>query len=460
MTGRAGSSRGMLGWAVASGVLLGAAYTLSPLTVLVLAGLPIGWRWVSRDLSERERHWLGLVLFVAVAVRLAAIAGLFLSASHAVPYANFFGDEEFFKRRSVWMRNIGLGVPISTADFIYAYDDVGRTSYLYIIAYLQAIVGNAPYGLQMLNVAVYVTGMLALYRLVRPVYGGLAALGGLVLLLFLPSMFAWSISALREAPYMCAGALEVVAAVCVFRTHGWRRAAAIVALAGCGVIQQGLRDGGIAMLIGGGVGGLVLATLIPRPRLLFASVIAAVLVAAAVANRPAVQQRASALVYTVTYKHWGQVVTPGYTYKLLDPDIYPDRSRLLRLTRPEVERYVLRASAAYLIVPAPWQIESRAALAYLPEQVLWYVLAALAPIGLWVGFRRDVLVTSVVACHAATASLMVALTGGNIGTLVRHRGLALPYLVWLSALGAVEVARWLLARRAHTSPMLTPLEIW
>ena len=30
----------------------------------------------------------------------------------------------------------------------------------------------------------------------------------------------------------------------------------------------------------------------------------------------------------------------------------------------------------------------------------------------------------------------MALTGGNIGTLVRHRGLALPYLIWLSAVGA------------------------
>jgi hypothetical protein len=34
------------------------------------------------------------------------------------------------------------------------------------------------------------------------------------------------------------------------------------------------------------------------------------------------------------------------------------------------------------------------------------------------------------------------LTGGNIGTLVRHRGLALPYLIWLAAAGAAAVIRW------------------
>ena len=32
----------------------------------------------------------------------------------------------------------------------------------------------------------------------------------------------------------------------------------------------------------------------------------------------------------------------------------------------------------------------------------------------------------------------MALTSGNVGTLVRHRGLALPYIVWLSAVGIIS----------------------
>ena len=39
------------------------------------------------------------------------------------------------------------------------------------------------------------------------------------------------------------------------------------------------------------------------------------------------------------------------------------------------------------------------------------------------------------------AILIVALTSGNIGTLIRHRSLALLYLIWLSALGAHEGVR-------------------
>ena len=37
------------------------------------------------------------------------------------------------------------------------------------------------------------------------------------------------------------------------------------------------------------------------------------------------------------------------------------------------------------------------------------------------------------------AAALVAVTSGNVGTLIRHRGLALPYLVWLSAAGAAAL---------------------
>lgn len=442
-------SRGRLGWAIAAGAILGVAYTLSPLAVLILGSATVIWPWASRDLSERERHWLSVVLLTAVVIRVAAIAAVFLSASPSMPYANLFGDEDFFKRRSLWLRNIGLGIPISTADFLYAFDDVGRTAYLYVLAFVQAVVGDAPYGMLMLNGAIYLIGVLALYRLARAAYGGLAALGGLTVLLFLPSLFAWSISALKEPPYICLGGLQIVAAVAMVRGHGWwRRVCAGVCVLSCALALQAVRDGGLILAACGVGGGLIMAALVIRRRWLVASIVVVPLLAFAVVRQPFVQRRIPDVVYAVAYKHWGQVLTPGYTYTLLDPEFYDmnRREALRTLTAPQIGRYVVRAFAAYAIVPAPWQIDSTSALAYLPEQIIWYVVALLAPVGAWAGLRRDPLVTSLLICHAATAVLMVALTGGNVGTLVRHRGLALPFIVWLSALGAVELAGWVVGR--------------
>lgn len=457
-------ARGPWRLAAVAGAIIGLAYTLSPLTVLVLAALPPLWRSVGRDLSDRERRWLAVVLWVAVAVRLIAISGLFLSADSSRPFANFFGDEEFFKRRSIWMRNIGLGVPIAGPDVIYAFDDVGRSLHLYVLAYLQAVVGNAPYGILVLNALIYTAGALAMYRLVRPAYGGLAALGGLTLLLFLPSLLTWSISALKEAAYMCVGATEVVAATSVLRARRmWSRLLAAAATVACAFVLQGLRDGGMAMAAIGVGGGLAASLVITRPRLLLASLVALPLVLVIALNRPAAQLRVWSAVHEAAFKNWGYINTPGYTYKLLDPRFYPARGDILTMTPPEAARFVLRAVVDYVTVPLPWSIESRAALAFLPEQIVWYGLIALVPVGIWTGLRRDAVITSLLVAHAAAAALMVALTGGNVGTLVRHRGLALPYIVWLSALGGIELTRMLLAhtRVPHDSAgAAIPTKAW
>jgi len=66
---------------------------------------------------------------------------------------------------------------------------------------------------------------------------------------------------------------------------------------------------------------------------------------------------------------------------------------------------------------------------------------ALVPFGFYAGLKRDVVVTCMLAAHAAAAMGIVALSSGNIGTLIRHRSLALLYLVWLSAVGAHELLR-------------------
>ena len=105
----------------------------------------------------------------------------------------------------------------------------------------------------------------------------------------------------------------------------------------------------------------------------------------------------------------------------------------------EAGRFLARALVSYVTVPLPNQIYSTAALAFIPEQIAWWMLVALAPVGLVFAMRRDVLTASLLVMHGVVAALPVALTGGNIGTLVRHRGFALPYLIWISVVGACEL---------------------
>lgn len=436
-----------LRWAVIAGIAIGFAYTLSPLTVIFAALLLPLWRWASAGLTGTERRWLMAIFFLAVALRLAAIGGLFLSADPSIPYANFFGDEEFFKRRTTWLRNLGMGIPISPADYFYTFDETGDTGYLYVLTYVQALFGLAPYGVHVMNAVFYLTAAFTLYRFLRPSFGGAATLIGLSVLLFLPSLFSWSISALKEPLYFFVAAMNIIAVVNMVRTRSWigRVLALTIVVIGSWLLQS-LREGGLAISAVGVVGGLTLSLLVQRPRLLLASVIAAPIVVTLAFTQPRVQEAAFTVVRQAAYKHWGHVNTAGLTYKNLDEHLYRDRSSIATMTAPEAGRFVARALVNYVMVPQPWRIESRAALAFLPEQMIWYLLILLVPLGALAGVQRDPLVASLLIAHGAAVSLIVALSGGNVGTLVRHRDLSLPFLAWLAGLGAATAAHALLAR--------------
>jgi hypothetical protein len=88
--------------------------------------------------DEAERRILTAMLVTAIGLRLVVIAGLFASTDHAsVPFGTFFGDEDYFIKRSIWLRNLALDVPISLADVRYAYDDAIQTSFVWMLAALR-----------------------------------------------------------------------------------------------------------------------------------------------------------------------------------------------------------------------------------------------------------------------------------------------------------------------------------
>ena len=354
-----------------------------------------------------------------------------------MPFASFFGDEEYFIRRATWLRNVALGIPIHSADLIYAFDDYSYTHYLYVIAFVEALVGFAPYGLKIISAAMYLGGAVVLFRLARRAYGSGAALAGLLVVLFLPSLFAWSIAALKEPPYFLVGALACSVAVTTMRTRSIaRRIAGLLFLVLAAGLLQSIRDGGLIIAVIGLGGGMLFGWLARRPWAALAFAVVVPIAVFGMLSRPAVQLRAMQEVRRAAKLHWGHVNTPGYSFKSLDPELYPERSSIDRMSRGATGRYLVRSAVEYLTVPRPWTIESRAALAFVPELMFWYCILALLPFGLVVALRRDALVTTVLGAYAFALAALVAVTGGNIGTLVRHRGLALPYLIWLSAVGA------------------------
>jgi Dolichyl-phosphate-mannose-protein mannosyltransferase len=423
------------------GVLIGCVYTLSPMTVwFTLAAAALLWIAV-RGLPAREQRWIVALLVGAIAIRVAMVGALFLFGSPDriyVPFNVFFGDEQYNIVRSLRVRAIWLGLPMRIDAFSDAYEIYGRTSYLQVLALLQLLTGPSPYGVHLFNILLYVTGGIVLHRIVRHAFGPLPALGGLAFLLFLPSMLLWSTAALKESFNFLVVVSTLGGTILAARAPmRWRPLALLGVLAGLGVLQT-LRDGALLIAVAGiGIG--LIATVALQGPLRLVTVIAVGLVMTGMALRqPRVQAEAMEAVRSAAGKHIGHAYTRGHSYELLD-SVYYGRRGLRSMTPRDAAQFVVRGITSMVIYPAPWQARSRSELAYLPEQIVWYLVVFTAVVGTVAGLRRDRLVTCVFAGYALVALVAVGVNSGNMGTLVRHRAFALPYLGALSAYGTVTL---------------------
>jgi hypothetical protein len=437
---------------VAVGMAIGLAYTLSPLLVISLFVVAVMLRAIASTGNPLERRWLVAMVAAAVALRFAAIAGLFLSTDHDVtPFGTFFGDEDYFIKRSIWLRNAALGIPISPADMRYAFDPLIATGYVWILAALQILVGPSPYGVHLLGIVIYVGSTVLLYRAVRSAFGVPAGLIGLGILLFLPSLFIWSLSALKDPLFLALVAVVLALAIVVARPGGGPlRIAAAAAMVGLVLVAESIRNGGLVLLVGGLLGGPVIATVWRRPRvagLALAAVIATAPIAFANAE---VRDRIVVAMHRAAEAHWWHVNATGNSYMLLDDSFYAKRVTIPSLSIGDSVRYIANAVVSYVVVPLPRHVQSRMAGAFVPEQIAWLAIVALSAIGVAAGMKRGAAVTSLLLASTLSFALPVALTSGNVGTLVRHRSVALIALAWLAGLGVVSSVAWLARGSAVT----------
>ncbi len=437
-------------WAVAVGLALGTAYTLSPLSIWFLAALVGLFAWAGRGLSERERRFVWGLLAAAIALRVVAVALLFL-ASDPHQIGSFFwdGDGAAMKRRSLWIRDVWLGVPVTPFYFGAAFDRLyGWTTYLYVLAYVQYLLGPAPYAIHLLNVALCMATAVALYRLVRSAYGPEPALLGFTLLLFLPTPFFWSVSALKESLYLFLAVLALIAAVTALRPRPLRaRAVALVVLAGSIAAIDGVRAGATLIVGLGLAAGFAGSVIVRRVSLVVLTLVILPFAGHRLWANADVQARVMSQLKTSAVLHIGNVRTEGHAYKLLDQRFYSAVDDTISTMTPvEGLRFAARGVVSFILVPLPWQVQSRSEMVFLAQQVVWYVLVIFAFVGLIAGLRRDALVTCMLAGLTATGTAVIALNSGNIGTMVRHRDTVVPFVVWLSAVGIVATVSTFVSR--------------
>jgi hypothetical protein len=103
-----------------------------------------------------------------------------------------------------------------------------------------------------------------------------------------------------------------------------------------------------------------------------------------------------------------------------------------------------------LFAPFPWSVpRSLEQAATIPEMLLWYILVALAAVGLLGLLRKRDLRYAHGVAAAIGLVLILALVEASTGTLVRSRGMLVPYVVILSGVGFETIRAWRVRRAYH-----------
>src|SRR5262249_15063584 len=149
----------------------------SGVTVVVTVVLALLLLWASRDLTAGERRWFWWLSGTAIALRFAAVALLpLLAARSGAFFAAWFGDGYYNIERSMWLRNIFVGVPISPFDYFEAFhEQYGRTRYQFLLAYVHLIFDPSPFGAHLVSTLMYALAVVLLFRLSKRAYGTLPA---------------------------------------------------------------------------------------------------------------------------------------------------------------------------------------------------------------------------------------------------------------------------------------------
>jgi hypothetical protein len=443
---------------IAAGLVVAVVHTMFPLAVYVLAlGIALV-RAGLRGLPPSERRVLATLIAVAIAVRLLAIALVFfanLPYHHDQWLGAATGDEAYGMSRALRARDMLLGAPINKYDAFIVNDRYGANVYITLLTIVQVMFGPTPYGTRLLNALAFLAGAILLFRATRSAFGSRPAFTALAAVLFLPSFLIWSISLLKESLYFfCTAVFLVMSARALRKQPRWRnRLVGAGAAAAALVAMDSVRSGTLAL----GLVGLTIAVaalfVFRRGRLSAALVVLFCAAMLLLLTREPMQRRVIAVIENAAKIHAGHVYTVGHAYKVLDEGFYyrpQDRdSSTLTLTGDQATRFVLRALASFVTTPLPWQAVSLRELAYVPEQLVWYGLVVLLPAGAIAGWKRDPVLTLIFVGYVVSTGLALAVTNGNVGTLVRLRGMLMVIVVWMSAVGLCDGLQWISVRTSR-----------
>jgi hypothetical protein len=454
---------------IGSGVLFGVVAGMSIDVgawhlVLWTIGLGAALALFTTRVADRQDRNMVLIV-VAFAFGLHILVALSLNAIAGTAGSGFItGDDAAYFRLSSQAATFLRGMPVDPnySPPLWGGDAYLFGTFVYLETALFTIFGPDVRIVLLANAALAVQGAVIAYAIASRLFDRRAALASATIIAFYPSLLLWSSLNLKDA---LTGTLTLLAMWRLTTLRMSPRISTVLIVFAVAELLVGLRAY-IAVVLA-----IVAAITIPlssrwihqRVAVAALTCLMALTIMAQASNRMGVDvtqvfgvlERTRAAMAVGAHTAFVPTATPAPTVGALPPAEPAQpilaNSDQLRSFRGTLS-YLPQGLAQVMFAPVPLMSTRAQELATAPEMVVWYLLLAAGVVSSWRNrYRWTALAPLILLVGGLT--LVLALAEGNAGTLFRHRGMVVPFVVLLASPFVVAV----IARGGQESERTAPL---
>ncbi|MDP6484499.1 MAG: glycosyltransferase family 39 protein, partial [Nitrospinota bacterium] len=440
--------------AMAAGAVAGFFWWLSPGAAflgLAAAGLAVG---LKRFCAPEDWEFLRGLFIASLVLRLALLAVAYAWAiTKGWTYSNpnvldfhfrtpmVFGDGGYFTARAWALSQIWRGAEVWPQALYEIRQVYGATSFLYLpTAFFYLFGDEGLIAVRLINPFIGACLPLMVYGLTRELFGRPAGRIASITVSIFPSLILWSLDLLKDTTSIV---MTLATVWWMVRFQRRKRLGSWLAAAVMAALSFTVRnDLGILLLALVGLGWIPVVWQRCGGRSP-ARALLALLLLAAVFLSPPVRGVMGVQLYWLFSVQRGAASTAGRsTYPLWNQRLYRHKAHETFLTdvKPlEVLRAFGLGQYHFWLEPTPWGPRSRGERLAIPQMMLWYVILLASLAGIW-RLRRNPSELFILLVFLGAASAIMGMTGGNVGTIFRHRDVLTPVLIAAAGGG---LAGWL-----------------
>ena len=317
--------------------------------------------------------------------------------------------------------------------FIY-----GSNGYLYLVGLFYYLFDYSPIAVKFINCFLGALVVVWIFLLVVN-FNRRAAVIASCLTAFFPSLIIWSTTNLKDTSLTLLNVLMVWSVVCFIIKHKKKFLFYLLSFL---VLQNMIthKEYWLLIILSLALTSFAIYFINSKRKLVFVFLILLLFFAVPARFRDSLNTFLSNKISRMFVYHHGFIMTGGVNYEILDKKFYENSDLIFVMSPINAIKFSLRGFFHFLFEPLPIRAsQSKMFLIVLPQTVVWYALLFFVPFGILYAFRYNWRAALFIMIYLLILSCGMAISSGNVGTLIRHRDYLTPLYFVFIALGIVEI---------------------